>query len=52
MKNINDMLRQKKLEIELLKKENEALRVAASLLEDEGPARGPMPISAPRKHWP
>jgi hypothetical protein len=39
MKNIYDVMRQKELEIERLKKEIEALRVAALMLEDKEPAR-------------
>jgi len=39
MKNIYDVMRQKELEIERLKKEIEALRVVAPMLEDKEPAR-------------
>jgi predicted house-cleaning NTP pyrophosphatase (Maf/HAM1 superfamily) len=42
MKNIYDVMRQKELEIERLKKEIEALRVVAPMLEDREPA----PIAA------
>jgi len=38
MKNIYDVMRQKELEIERLKKEIEALRVVAPMLEDKEPA--------------
>ena len=44
MKNIYDVMRQKELEIERLKKEIEALRVVAPMLEDREPA--PMAASA------
>lgn len=37
MKNIYDVMRQKELEIERLKKEIEALRVVAPMLEDKEP---------------
>ena len=39
MKNIYDVMRQKELEIERLKKEIEALRVVAPMLEDKEPSR-------------
>jgi len=39
MKNIYDVMRQKELEIERLKKEIEALRVVAPMLEDKEPGR-------------
>ncbi len=39
MKNIYDVMRQKELEIERLKKEIEALRVVAPMLEDAEPTR-------------
>ncbi len=39
MKNINDVMRHKELEIERLKKEIAALRVVAPMLEDEEPTR-------------
>jgi hypothetical protein len=39
MKNIYDVMRQKELEIERLKKEIEALRVVAPMLEDKESAR-------------
>ncbi len=39
MKNIHDVMRQKELEIERLKKEIEALRFVAPMLEDTGKAR-------------
>jgi hypothetical protein len=39
MKNIYDVMRQKELEIERLKKEIEALRVVAPMLEDKEPVR-------------
>lgn len=39
MKNIYDVMRQKELEIERLKKEIEALRLVAPMLEDKEPAR-------------
>jgi len=45
MKNIYDVMRQKELEIERLKKEIEALRVVAPMLEDREPA--PMAASTP-----
>ncbi len=38
MKNIYDVMRQKELEIERLKKEIEALRLVAPMLEDKEPA--------------
>ena len=39
MKNIYDVMRQKELEIERLKKEIEALRVVAPMLEDKETGR-------------
>ena len=39
MKNIYDVMRQKELELERLKKEIEALRMVAPLLEEKEPAR-------------
>ena len=39
MKNIYDVMRQKELEIERLKKEIEALRVVAPMLEEKEAAR-------------
>jgi hypothetical protein len=39
MKNIYDVMRQKELEIDRLKKEIEALRVVAPMLEDKEPVR-------------
>ena len=39
MKNIYDVLRQKELEIDRLKKEIEALRLVAPMLEDKEPVR-------------
>jgi len=39
MKNIYDVMRQKELEIERLKKEIEALRVVAPMLEEKEPTR-------------
>ena len=38
MKNVYEVLRQKEIELARLEKEVEALRVAAPLLSDEGPA--------------
>jgi len=49
MKNIYDVMRQKELEIERLKKEIEALRVVAPMLEDKEPLReiaSPSPAKA------
>lgn len=49
MKNIYDVMRQKELEIERLKKEIEALRVVAPMLEDKETARemvSPAPAKA------
>jgi hypothetical protein len=49
MKNIYDVMRQKELEIERLKKEIEALRVVAPMLEDKEPAReiaSPLPAKS------
>ena len=39
MKNIQDVLREKETEIEKLTREIKLLRVAARLLEDEGPSQ-------------
>jgi hypothetical protein len=39
MKNIYDVMRQKELEIDRLKKEIEALRLVAPMLEDKEPTR-------------
>jgi hypothetical protein len=39
MKNIYDVMRQKELEIDRLKREIEALRLVAPMLEDKEPAR-------------
>lgn len=39
MKNIYDVMRQKEIEIERLKKEIDALRLVAPLLEDKEPTR-------------
>jgi len=56
MKNIYDVMRQKELEIERLKKEIEALRVVAPMLEEKEPSREiavaasqPKPYSAPQQ---
>ena len=51
MKNIYDVMRQKELEIERLKKEIEALRVVAPMLEDKEPAREIASPSAPGKSY-
>ena len=48
MKNIYDVMRQKELEIERLKKEIEALRVVAPMLEDKEPT---MATSSPGKPY-
>jgi hypothetical protein len=45
MKNANEVLRRKELEIERVKGEIEALRVAAKLLRDKGDP----PLSSPKK---
>ncbi len=41
MKNINDVMRQKELEIQQLQREIEALRVAARLLADDSDTEAP-----------
>ena len=46
MKNIHDVMRQKELEIERLKKEIEALRTVAPMLEDTGTVRDVFPSLA------
>jgi hypothetical protein len=51
MKNIYDVMRQKELEIERLKKEIEALRVVAPMLEDKEPAREIAATAAPAKTY-
>ena len=51
MKNIYDVMRQKELEIERLKKEIEALRVAALMLEDMEPAREIAAAPSPAKTY-
>jgi hypothetical protein len=50
MKNIYDVMRQKELEIERLKKEIDALRVVAPMLEDKEPTRE-MASSSPAKTY-
>jgi len=50
MKNIYDVMRQKELEIERLKKEIEALRVVAPMLEEKEVARE-ITTSAPAKTY-
>ncbi|MFI5090752.1 MAG: hypothetical protein ACHP7P_11900 [Terriglobales bacterium] len=51
MKNIYDVMRQKELEIERLKKEIEALRVVAPMLEDKEPAREIAASASPAKTY-
>ncbi len=50
MKNIDDVMRQKELEIERLKKEIEALRFVAPMLEDKERARE-IAFSSPAKTY-
>jgi len=51
MKNIYDVMRQKELDIERLKKEIEALRVVAPMLEDKEPAREIAAAPSPSKAY-
>lgn len=51
MKNIYDVMRQKELEIEHLKKEIEALRVVAPMLEEKEPAREIAASASPAKTY-
>jgi hypothetical protein len=51
MKNIYDVMRQKELEIDRLKKEIEALRVVAPMLEDKEPAREIATSASPVKTY-
>jgi len=51
MKNIYDVMRQKELEIERLKKEIEALRMVAPMLEDKEPARDIVAAASPVKTY-
>jgi len=51
MKNIYDVMRQKELDIERLKKEIEALRVVAPMLEDKEPAREIAASPSPSKTY-
>jgi len=51
MKNIYDVMRQKELEIERLKKEIEALRVVAPMLEDKEPSREIAIAASPAKPY-
>ncbi len=51
MKNIYDVMRQKELEIERLKKEIEALRVVAPMLEEKEPAREIAASAPPAKTY-
>jgi len=51
MKNIYDVIRQKELEIERLKKEIEALRVVAPMLEEKEPAREIAASASPAKTY-
>jgi len=51
MKNIYDVMRQKELEIERLKKEIEALRLVAPMLEDKEPARELAVAASPGKTY-
>jgi len=51
MKNIYDVMRQKELEIERLKKEIEALRVVAPMLEDKEATREMTSSSSPGKTY-
>ena len=51
MKIFYDVMRQKELEIERLKKEIEALRVVAPMLEDKEPAREVAVSSSPGKTY-
>jgi hypothetical protein len=51
MKNIYDVMRQKELEIERLKKEIEALRVVAPMLEDKESGRELSASTSPGKTY-
>jgi len=51
MKNIYDVMRQKELEIERLKKEIEALRVVAPMMEEKEPAREIAVATSPAKTY-
>jgi len=51
MKNIYDVMRQKELDIERLKKEIEALRMVAPMLEDKEPAREIVAAASPAKTY-
>ena len=51
MKNIYDVMRQKEMEIERLKKEIEALRVVAPMLDDKESAREIASGSTPIKNY-
>ena len=51
MKNIYDVMRQKELDIERLKKEIEALRMVAPMLEDKEPARDIVAAASPVKTY-
>jgi hypothetical protein len=51
MKNIYDVMRQKELEIERLKKEIEALRVVAPMLEDKEAGREIATSPSPAKTY-
>ena len=51
MENIYDVMRQKELEIERLKKEIEALRVVAPMLEDKEAAREMASTGSPGKTY-
>jgi hypothetical protein len=51
MRNINEVLREKEAELQRLEKEIEALRLAASLLNEEGTAaaaRAMVPVVSPK----
>jgi hypothetical protein len=50
MKNIYDVMRQKELEIDRLKKEIEALRVVAPMLEDRESAPIATPTAPPKPY--
>jgi hypothetical protein len=52
MKNIYDVMRQKELEIERLKKEIEALRLVAPMLEDKEPAITTSPATVAKPYSP
>ena len=51
MKNIYELMRQKELELERLRKEIEALRVVAPMLEDKEPAREIAAAASPAKTY-